>query len=427
MRQLITIAKTEPQLAYSSFTFGLSKRWLHVMRTTPCIADLLKPLEEVISKEFLPCIVDHNLDDTLREVIALPTRFGGLGVFNPCSIASNEFDNSRKATAPLVALLKNQTVAFFPADEHISGNYEQVLQASKAAKVQISKSKEALYKQRMDDCLEHLPEEQKAHFMEASKKGSSLWLTCLPISDFGFVLNKCEFIDAISLRYNFPLTNLSRHCGCGKDNDMNHAMICPKGGYVHLRHNQVRNLEAKFLSEVCHDVALEPTLLPLSGERFNQASANTADAARLDVSARGVWRPMDKVFFDVRIFHPTAQSNLICQDPFEKHEMEKKRTYNNRVIEVEKATFVPLVFSTTGAMGKEAAKFHKQLATLLAQKRNLSYSEAIWFVRCRLRFCILRTALVALRGYRGTSVNGVDIGDELSQDVDLTPREFSYF
>ena len=41
---------------------------------------------------------------------------------------------------------------------------------------------------------------------------------------------------------------------------------------------------------------------------------------------------------------------------------------NRRVLEVEKATFTPLVFSTTGGMGKEAEKFHKRLAALISEK-----------------------------------------------------------
>ena len=199
-----------------------------------------------------------------------------------------------------------------------------------------------------------------------------------------------------------------------------------EGGYVHLRHNQVRDLEAKLLSEVCHDVVTEPVLLLLSGEQFRLASANRADSARLDVSARGVWRPMDKVFLDVRIFHPTASSNGDSNNPFEKHEGEKKRSYNDRVIEVEKATFVPLVFSTTGAMGKEATTYHKQLATLLSQKRNISYSDAMAYVRCRLRFCILKTTLVALRGYRGSTSSGRSSMDS-DIEIDLMPSESGYF
>ena len=44
-------------------------------------------------------------------------------------------------------------------------------------------------------------------------------------------------------------------------------------------------------------------LLPLSGEQFRLKSANTAQEARPDVSARSVWNNLDKVFFVVRIFH----------------------------------------------------------------------------------------------------------------------------
>ena len=132
----------------------------------------------------------------------------------------------------------------------------------------------------------------------------------------------------------------------------------------------------------------EPHLLPVTGEEFNLRSTTTADDARLDIAARGVWRAMDKVLFDVRIFHPSAASNAAATDPFLKHEQEKKRTYNQRVIDVEKASFVPLVFSTNGTMGKEADKFHKRLATLLLLKRNISYSEAISYIRRRLRFSI---------------------------------------
>ena len=177
-------------------------------------------------------------------------------------------------------------------------------------------------------------------------------------------------------------------------------------------------------SEVCHDVVIEPPLLPLTGEQFPLRSTNEAAEARLDVSARGVWRPMDKVFFDVRIFQPTAASNAAANDPFRKHEMEKKRTYNKRVIDVEKATFVPLVFSTNGAMDREAESFNKRLATLLSLKRNISYSDAISFVRRKLHFSILITSLIALRGYRGPVVD-----QQINEGsyIDLIPRNNLHF
>ena len=69
-----------------------------------------------------------------------------------------------------------------------------------------------------------------------------------------------------------------------------------------MRHNQIRDIEATFMSEVCKDAQREPTLLPLSGETFNLRPTNIASEARLDISARGIWNSVDKTFFDVRVF-----------------------------------------------------------------------------------------------------------------------------
>ena len=129
---------------------------------------------------------------------------------------------------------------------------------------------------------------------------------------------------------------------------------------------------------------------------------------------------MEKAFFDVRIFHPNAISNRSKSLPqlYTSHENEKKRSYNQRVVQVEHATFTPLVFSTTGGESPECMKFHKRLATLLSNKRGENYSDSISYIRRRIRFCILRTTLIAIRGYRKpktidrtevTPINEVDI------------------
>ena len=55
-------------------------------------------------------------------------------------------------------------------------------------------------------------------------------------------------------------------CGCGQKNSIDHTLICKKGGYVAMRHNNLRDLNADMQSEVCCDVVLEPRLLPLTNE-----------------------------------------------------------------------------------------------------------------------------------------------------------------
>ena len=61
------------------------------------------------------------------------------------------------------------------------------------------------------------------------------------------------------------------------------------GGYPSIRHNEIRNLTAELLSEVCHSVSVEPHLQPLSGETLRCASDNVEDGARLDIVANGFW------------------------------------------------------------------------------------------------------------------------------------------
>ena len=145
------------------------------------------------------------------------------------------------------------------------------------------------------------------------------------------------------------------------------------------------------------------TLIPLSGEAQLGKSANTSSEARLDVSARGFWADrFARTMFDVRIFHPNAPSvrTVPVNSLYVRHEKEKRRRYEQRVKDVEGATFVPLVFSTAGGMGRSSSVTFKHIAALLAEKTGLSYAATINVVRCRLSFALLRSAITALRGSR---------------------------
>ena len=174
---------------------------------------------------------------------------------------------------------------------------------------------------------------------------------------------------------------------------------------MHMRHNQIRDFEADLLKEVCKDVKVEPLLLPLGNS--GTLSSNTAEKARLDVSAVGVWSPMERTFLDVRVMHPNSPSYM--EKPIEQlyvqHENEKKRTYNDRILNVEKGSFSPLIFSTSGGMGPESTSYHKRIAQLFSKKKGEEYCHVMNFIRTNIRFALLRSTLVAIRGERGRSKN----------------------
>ena len=91
-----------------------------------------------------------------------------------------------------------------------------------------------------------------------------MWLTALPISDIGFELSKQHFWDAIRLRYEWSISNLPTTCPCGSRFSIQHSMICKKGSFVSIRHNDLRDLTADMLSEVYKDLRIEPKLTPFA-------------------------------------------------------------------------------------------------------------------------------------------------------------------
>ena len=56
-------------------------------------------------------------------------------------------------------------------------------------------------------------------------------------------------------------------------------MTCLKGGYIIRRHDRIRDLLAKILTDVTHGVQTEPHLQPLTGEVLPQGS-NVEEGAR---------------------------------------------------------------------------------------------------------------------------------------------------
>ena len=92
-----------------------------------------------------------------------------------------------------------------------------------------------------------------------------------------------------------------------------------------IQHNELRDFEANLLNKVCNDVEIEPKLQPLEGEQMT-ASTIDGDEARLDIRARGFWRPRQSAYFDVRVTNTDSESvrHMPLRKIYEKHEKEKK-------------------------------------------------------------------------------------------------------
>ena len=83
-------------------------------------------------------------------------------------------------------------------------------------------------------------------------------------------------------------------------------MSCKKGGFVSIRHNDLRDPTARIVSEVCKDIDIEPKLLPLFGEELHGRTTNQSNDASLDIRAQGFWNRDQQSFFDIRVFDLNA-------------------------------------------------------------------------------------------------------------------------
>ena len=125
-----------------------------------------------------------------------------------------------------------------------------------------------------------------------------------------------------------------------------------------IQHNDVRDLTAKLLTEVCSNVSIEPSLQPLTGEILNHRTSNTEEGERLDICAQGIWGDRHQcAFIDVRIFTlAPSKCRSSLASTYRQHESLKQRHYEQCVREIEHGSFTPLVFSATGCMAPAATK-----------------------------------------------------------------------
>ncbi|CAB3987648.1 tolloid 2 [Paramuricea clavata] len=123
-------------------------------------------------------------------------------------------------------------------------------------------------------------------------------------------------------------------------------MICPHGDMTVIGHNEILDITAEWLSRVCNVSEKEPQLQPITGESIFPKSANKKEEARSDIKAKG-----------------------FC-----------------------------------GGLGKESTVAYKRIAELLAIKRKSEYGATLAWMRCRLSFALLRSAIACILD-RGHAIN----------------------
>ena len=157
-------------------------------------------LRLAIRQKLLPAIIGREITDDQRLTFSLPARLGGLGIQIPTEESDFEYQNSTLMTSQLTEAIFQQR-CLLQIDKEAQSKAVTDLSGRKTEKH--NKTKELL-KSRISEADSKMLE-------LASEKGASIWLTTLPLANYGFRLNKQQFIDAICLLYNLPLHDVPRN------------------------------------------------------------------------------------------------------------------------------------------------------------------------------------------------------------------------
>ena len=403
VKKLADRAANSPHRAYSEF-HSMAGCWSFLTRTIPDIQHLLLPLEQEIRHKFLPALTTcRDITDTERRVFALPVRLGGLGIADPSSTSQTSLEASVAVTTPLVnAILEQDINAVINSDE-VSRIKNEVTKSNRQSEnVRAEDLERELTLQseniRAGDLERELALQQKRSLHLAVKIGSSSWLTGKPEVAY---MSKEEFGDALDLRYDWITRNLPQYCNCGHascncghtscncghvsckcdtTHTVDHAHTCKRPPICEEARTEVRDATVSLLEGVCHHVTLPP-----GGEP--------------DIRASGLcelWRRKEDVFLHITVFHPNAPSQRSRKVSTIYHALETSRRRKYDPLVWEHGTFTPLVFSTSGGMGKEADRFYRQLARVISKREGVVYSEVIRQIRTRMCFAILHASIKCL-------------------------------
>ena len=148
--------------------------------------------------------------------MALPTSLGGLGIVYPSKQTTVLNQVSEEICAPLVAFILQQTQEYSSETKQ-----EQITARNKARNAR---------KQQEQVTADLLKNQLSTHLQRASavssEKGTSSWLSVLPIAEHGFALHKGAFRDAFCLQYGWHPPTSPTQCICGKHFTIEHALSC---------------------------------------------------------------------------------------------------------------------------------------------------------------------------------------------------------
>ena len=257
IEELAKIARVDQQSAYAAYTHGQSNKWVYLARVVEDCHEHFGTVESALRDKLLPAICGHQASDIERDLFSLPCRFCGLGQAvqapDSCTCSGDLSSGNQRHQATSGSDSKNRRrcqPAFVKVLER-TGRPATSCQAKQTVLDGMYEGESHDPQARLSSTLCHIP-----FYGWADQPDASTWLTALPLTSHGFDLTRRKFHDGLCLRYGWEPSNLPSSCSCGQRFGLERALTCRRGGYVAMRHDEVRDLFSELLAETCSNVVV---------------------------------------------------------------------------------------------------------------------------------------------------------------------------
>ena len=219
----------------------------------------------------------------------------------------------------------------------------------------------------------------KSRLLSVSSKGSSAWLSALPIPSLGLKLSNEQLRICVALRLGTRVCAPHR-CICGAlvQEDGTHGLSCRRNGGRASRHSEANDVIQRALASAGIPAIKEP-------QGMSRDDGKRPDGVTLIPWSRG--RPL---LWDFTCTDPTAQSNIAqalkgagkVAEAAEERKRKKYAALSNDYI------FCPVAAETFGALGPEASRFITEVGSRI--RETTGERRATLFLRQRLSLAVQR-------------------------------------
>jgi len=412
VHSLARFARSEPQAAYAFFTKSTVAKWSYLMRCIRIPDKLLSPLVRAINEDFIPSLFssdgNYHLPAGIRKITELPCRLGGLAIPNPIIEAIRNYVAATETFAHLIE-------KFISCASHKTGfDYDRSDHLKYKSKAKSSKAKKILGDQRIiTQKLRDNPSNKNLIRLKLieinSQNGANTTLTAFAAAQFGLTLNRQEFRDMLFVRFALEIPDLPSHCACGKQNNLQHASACRKGGFRIRQHNKAVNVWASLIAAGGIDATNIRKEAPLLNEINSPSNSSPNEdnphsdmkILRSDIAYDDGYNNTNHL--DVTMVNPIAKSHIHkdLKAVYNYAAQAKNRKYK-KICEIHnKASFTPLIHnSISGLPQLKAQSLFKDLVQNIANFTDQAYSNVMVAYRARLALAAAKAMSQNLRGNR---------------------------